>query len=79
MIPVAVDTASQIGADPFSFVLAVTFAASTSFMTPIGYQTNLMVVGPGGYRFVDFVRVGAPLQAILTVVITAGIVLFWGV
>jgi len=79
MIPVAVDAASQIGADPFSFVLAVTFAASTSFMTPIGYQTNLMVVGPGGYRFVDFVRVGAPLQAILTVVITAGIVLFWGV
>lgn len=78
MIPVAVDTASQIGADPFSFVLAVTFAASTSFMTPIGYQTNLMVVGPGGYRFVDFVRVGAPLQALLTVVVTAGIVLFWG-
>nr|WP_199243425.1 SLC13 family permease [Halopenitus persicus] len=79
MIPVAVDTAAAIGADPFSFVLAVTFAASTALMTPIGYQTNLMVYGPGGYRFTDFVRVGAPLQAILTVVTTLGIVAIWGV
>jgi di/tricarboxylate transporter len=79
MIPVAVDTAEAIGAEPFSFVLAVTFAASTALMTPIGYQTNLMVYGPGGYRFGDFIRVGAPLQAILTVVTTLGIVHWWGV
>jgi len=50
MIPVAIDAAQLIGAEPFSFVLAVTFAASTSMLTPIGYQTNLMVYGPGGYR-----------------------------
>ncbi|MDZ7688344.1 MAG: SLC13 family permease [Halobacteriales archaeon] len=79
MIPVAIDTAQAIGADPFSFVLAVTFAASTAMLTPIGYQTNLMVYGPGGYKFTDFFRVGAPLQAVLTVVTTAGIVYFWGV
>ena len=79
MIPVAIDTANAIGADPFSFVLSVTFAASTAMMTPIGYQTNLMVYGPGGYKFTDFFRVGAPLQLLLTVVTTLGIVAFWGV
>ena len=78
MIPVAVDTAQARGADPFPLVLAVTFAASTAMLTPIGYQTNLMVYGPGGYRFTDFFRVGAPLQVVLTVVTTVGIVFFWG-
>jgi di/tricarboxylate transporter len=79
LVPIAVDTAGGIGANPFAFVLAVTFAASTAFMTPVGYQTNLMVYGPGGYRFTDYVRVGAPLQALLTVVTTLGIVALWGV
>jgi len=79
MIPVGVDVASRIGADPFAFVLAVTFAASTSVLTPIGYQTNLMVYGPGGYRFSDYFRVGAPLQAIMVIVTTLGIAFFWGV
>ncbi len=79
MIPVAIDAALALGADPFPFVLAVTFAASTAMLTPIGYQTNLMVYGPGGYRFSDFFRVGAPLQLILTVVTTLGIAFFWGV
>ena len=79
MIPVAIDTAQAIGADPFSFVLAVTFAASTAMLTPIGYQTNLMVYGPGGYTFTDYFRLGAPLQLVLTVVTTLGIVYFWGV
>ena len=77
MIPVAIDTAQAIGAEPFPFVLAVTFAASTAMLTPIGYQTNLMVYGPGGYKFTDFFRVGAPLQLVLTVVTTLGIVHFW--
>ncbi|MDY6780227.1 MAG: SLC13 family permease, partial [Halobacteria archaeon] len=66
MIPVAAEAASRVGANPFAFVLAVTFAASTAFMTPVGYQTNLLVYGPGGYKFSDFVRVGAPLQALLS-------------
>jgi di/tricarboxylate transporter len=54
-------------------------AASTPLLTPVGYQTNLMVYGPGGYKFPDFARVGAPLQLILTVVTTVGIVFFWGI
>ncbi|WP_237560594.1 SLC13 family permease [Halostella litorea] len=79
MIPVAVDTAARIGANPFAFVLAVTFAASTAFLGPIGYQTNLFVYGPGGYRFTDYFRIGAPLQMLLSVVTVGGIVHFWGV
>ncbi len=79
MLPVAVDIAQNVGSNPFAFVLAVTFAASTAFMTPVGYQTNLMVYTPGGYRFLDFVRVGAPLQLLLAVVTTLGIAGFWGV
>jgi di/tricarboxylate transporter len=78
MIPVAVEAAQQLGAYPFAFVLAVTFAASTAFMTPVGYQTNLLVYGPGGYRFSDYVKVGAPLQAVFAVVTTLGIAFFWG-
>jgi di/tricarboxylate transporter len=79
MIPIAVDVAIQLGANAFAFVLAVTFAASTSFLTPIGYQTNLMVYGPGGYRYTDFIRVGGPLQLLLAVVTTVGIWVFWGI
>jgi di/tricarboxylate transporter len=78
LIPVAVDTAARLDANPFSFVLAVTFAASTAFMSPVGYQTNLFVYGPGGYEFSDYARVGAPLQVILAIVTTVGIVTFWG-
>ncbi|MFB6201587.1 MAG: SLC13 family permease [Halorhabdus sp.] len=79
MVPVAVEAALELGANPFAFVLAVTFAASTAFMTPVGYQTNLFVYGPGGYRFTDYLRAGAPLQAIFAIVTTAGIAVFWGV
>ncbi|WP_394355554.1 SLC13 family permease [Halapricum desulfuricans] len=78
MIPVAVEVATQLTVNPFAFVLSVTFAASTAFMTPVGYQTNLFVYGPGGYRFTDYVRVGGPLQALLAVVTTVGIAAIWG-
>jgi di/tricarboxylate transporter len=79
MVPVAVEAARDpaVGADPFSFILAVTFAASTAFMTPVGYQTNLFVYGPGGYRFTDYLRVGAPLQMVFAVVTTLGIMVFF--
>jgi di/tricarboxylate transporter len=79
LIPVAAAAAAGIGANPFAFVLAVTFAASTAFLGPIGYQTNLFVYGPGGYRFSDYARIGAPLQALLSVVTVLGIAFFWSV
>jgi di/tricarboxylate transporter len=78
MIPVAAAAATAIGANPFAFVLAVTFAASTAFLGPVGYQTNLFVYGPGGYKFTDFFRIGAPLQLLLSVVSVVGIAFFWG-
>jgi di/tricarboxylate transporter len=61
MFPIAMATAAQLGADPRSFAIAVAVSASASFLTPIGYQTNTMVYGPGGYRFGDYVRLGLPL------------------
>ena len=79
MAPIAVSTAESVGATKLSFLLAVMFACNSALMTPIGYQTNLMVYGPGGYRFTDFLRVGAPLQLLLTVVVTLGIAVHWGI
>ncbi len=66
MLPIAVKVAVTLGLNPMAFMFVVTFAASNSFMTPIGYQTNTMVYGPGGYRFTDFVRFGMPLTIILS-------------
>ncbi len=63
--PVAVNVALKLGVDPFPFALAVAFAASCSFATPIGYQTNLLVMGPGHYRFRDFLQAGTPLVFIV--------------
>jgi len=65
MLPVAVDVAESLGLNPIAVMFAVVFAASHSYMTPLGYQTNTMVYGPGGYRFVDFIRVGGPLSLLL--------------
>lgn len=79
MIPVAVETAQAVGASATAFLFAVMFAASTAFMTPVGYQTNLFVYGPGGYRFTDYVRVGGPLQLLLMGVTTLGIAVMFDI
>ncbi|WP_103224603.1 SLC13 family permease [Roseibium marinum] len=63
--PIAINLADQIGQKPEAFVVCLIFAANSSFATPIGYQTNLIVMGPGHYRFIDFVRAGTPLALIL--------------
>lgn len=75
--PFAVSIADELGVSPRPFVIAIAFAASASFVTPIGYQTNLMVFGPGGYRFTDFVKIGLPLNLILLCVATLLIPLVW--
>jgi di/tricarboxylate transporter len=77
LFPICVETARLSSADPRPFIIALTFAASASLMTPIGYQTNMMVYGPGGYRFTDFIRVGLPLHILLLVVATGLIPLIW--
>lgn len=63
--PIAISTATQLGVDPMIFVYAVIFASNCSFATPMGYQTNLLVMGPGHYEFRDFVRAGTPLVILL--------------
>ena len=75
--PFAIAIAEQMGVNPRPFALAVAFAASASFITPLGYQTNLMVFGPGGYRFIDFVRIGAPLSILLLIMATILIPMVW--
>jgi len=77
MFPICLATAQQFDVNPRPFVIGLTLAASASFMTPIGYQTNMMVYGPGGYRFGDFFRVGAPLNVILGIVAIVLIPYFW--
>jgi di/tricarboxylate transporter len=68
--PIAISTAREIGVDPVAFIHAVIFAANCPFATPIGYQTNLLVMGPGNYRFMDFVRTGTPLLIIVWLTFT---------
>jgi di/tricarboxylate transporter len=78
MIPLSVQVANSLGVNPLAVMFAVTFAASNSFMTPIGYQTNTMIYGPGGYRFIDFMRLGTPLSVLLAVITPALIILLYG-
>lgn len=77
MLPIAVDTANQLGVNPFAFVIVVTFAAGCSFLTPVGNQINLMVYGPGGYRFRDFMIAGGPLQFIFALLIPFLVFIFF--
>lgn len=77
LTPVAVALAATMGVSPLPFVVATMLAASNSFMTPIGYQTNTFIYGPGGYTFMDFVRVGTPLNLLLALTSTFFIPLFF--
>jgi len=77
MTPIAMAVTAQMGLDSRPFIFAICFAASASFITPVGYQTNLMVYGPGGYKFSDFIKVGLPLSILLWVMAIIIIPLIW--
>ena len=77
--PIAIELALALGMDPRALVVAVMFAASAAFSTPIGYQTNMLVYGPGGYRFTDYMRVGIPLNILLGITASLLIPLIWPV
>jgi di/tricarboxylate transporter len=77
LVPIVFTLAEEIGVSPRPFLMAVTVAASTAFALPMGYQTHMMVYGPGGYRFSDFLRVGIPLNLICWVVSCLLIPIIW--
>ena len=77
LIPIAISVSTQMNVDAKPFIFAVAFGASTSFATPMGYQTNLMVYGPGQYKFSDFVKVGVPLNIIFWLLGTFFIPIIW--
>ncbi|MGD8699419.1 MAG: SLC13 family permease [Gemmatimonadales bacterium] len=77
LTPVAIATAAGLDVSPLPFVIAVMIAASNSYATPIGYQTNTFIFGPGGYRFSDFLRVGAPLNLLMVAAATLVIPIFF--
>ncbi|HET6588047.1 MAG TPA: SLC13 family permease [Oleiagrimonas sp.] len=77
MFPIGLAAANQLDVSAMPFIIAIMIGASASFITPIGYQTNMMVYGPGGYRFMDYVRVGTPLSILVGVVVLAIIPHVW--
>ncbi len=77
LLPIAISTALGIGVDPKPFIIGVCFGASACFASPLGYQTNLMVFAPGGYRFLDYFRLGIPLNIFVVAAGTFLIPLFW--
>jgi di/tricarboxylate transporter len=77
LTPIAIITAQDLGMNPYALLVAVMFGASADFMTPIGYQTNTLIYGPGGYKFSDYPRVGGPLALLLLITATIFIPIFW--
>ncbi|MEM6728090.1 MAG: SLC13 family permease, partial [Pseudomonadota bacterium] len=75
--PIAIGLAGAVGMDPRALVVAVMIAASCSFATPIGYQTNMLIYGPGGYKFTDFMRVGIPLNLSVGLLASSVIPFIW--
>jgi di/tricarboxylate transporter len=77
MFPTAISTAVTAGISARGLAIAIAVSASVDFLTPIGYQTNMMVYGPGGYRFLDYARLGAPLTVVATILLVALVPVFW--
>ena len=77
MAPIALQAASNLGISPYAVMMAVAIAASASFTSPISHPANLLVMGPGGYRFVDYVKLGLPLTLVVMLIAFLLIPVFW--
>ena len=77
MCPIAISTADQLGATTDAFLMAVAIGASCAFLTPIGHQNNTLILGPGGFRFGDYWRLGLPMEIVVVAVAIPGLLFFW--
>jgi len=77
MVPIALKTAASLGISPYALMMGIAMAASSSFTSPISHPANVLVMGPGGYRFIDYVKVGVPLTLVVLVVLMIVLPIFW--
>ena len=77
MAPIAISTSANMGMSPYALMMAVAMAASASFMTPISHPANILVMGPGGYRFIDYLKIGLPLSLVVLAVLMFVLPYFW--
>jgi di/tricarboxylate transporter len=77
MVPIALETSAGLGISPYALMMGIAMAASSSFTSPISHPANVLVMGPGGYRFADYLKVGIPLTLIILVVLMVVLPIFW--
>ena len=77
MAPIALSAAADLGVSPYPLMMGIAFGASASFLSPVGHPANVLVMGPGGYRFADYIKVGLPLVLVLLIVVVTAVPLFW--
>jgi len=77
MAPIAISTAADLGMSPYALMMTVAMSASASFMSPVAHPANVLIMGPGGYRFVDYIKVGLPLTVVCLIVVLLVLPVFW--
>jgi di/tricarboxylate transporter len=77
LAPIALNTANDLGMSPYALLMTVALAASASFLSPVAHPSNLLIMGPGGYRFTDYIKVGLPLTLVILVVALLVLPFFW--
>jgi di/tricarboxylate transporter len=77
MAPIAINTAGQLGISPYAMMMTIAISASASFLSPVGHPANVLIMGPGGYRFTDYLRVGLPLTVVVLIVVLIALPIFW--
>ena len=77
LAPIAFNTANDLGISPYPLMMAVAVSASAAFLSPVGHSANILVMGPGGYRFADYIKVGIPLTLVVLLIVLVAVPLFW--
>jgi di/tricarboxylate transporter len=77
MVPIALETSAGLGISPYALMMGIAMAASSSFTSPISHPANVLVMGPGGYRFIDFIKAGVPLTLLILAVLMVALPIFW--